>query len=39
MNLFELKKVLHNIAKSDLTNYNKMNKVNCHHIIKLKASQ
>ena len=35
----ELKKVSCNIAESHLADYNKMNKVSCHHIMKLEASQ
>ena len=35
----ELKKVSRNIAESHLADYNEMNKVSCHHMIKLEASQ
>ena len=34
----ELRKVSHNIAESHLVDYNEINEVNCHHIMKLKAS-
>ena len=34
----ELRKVSRNIAESYLAEYNEMNKVSCHHIIKLEAS-
>ena len=39
MSLSKLRKVLRNIAESHLADYNKMNKVSCHYIIKLEASQ
>ena len=35
----ELRKVSRNIAESHLADYNEMNKVSCHHIMKLEASQ
>lgn len=39
MNLLKLKKILHDIAKSNLTDYSKMNKLSYHHVMKLKALQ
>ena len=35
----ELRKVLRNIAESHLANYNEINEVSCHYIMKLEASQ
>ena len=35
----ELRKVSRNIAESHLADYNEINEVSCHHIMKLKVSQ
>ena len=35
----KLRKVSGNIAKSHLADYNKINDVSCHHIMKLEMSQ
>ena len=34
----EFRKVLCNIAESHLADYNEINKMSCHHIMKLEAS-
>ena len=39
MSLLELRKISRNIAESHLADYNKMNKVSCHHIMKFEASE
>ena len=38
MSSAELRKILRNIAKSHLADYNEMKEVSCHYMIKLKAS-
>ena len=38
MNSPKLRKVSRNIAENYLAEYNKMNEVSCHHIMKLEAS-
>ncbi len=37
MKVPKLRKVSHNIAKSHLADYSKVNKLTCHHIMKLEA--